>query len=147
MKENALYSRYPSMSSKRRRNARALSRGVTLIEIMIVLTIIAIVGGAVAFGVFPKLAEAKVKATHNDLVLLHTAAEDYRSNHAGEDCPTVKLLKDKKTLDGTARNLDGWDHAYVIECDTDEVYIRSWGADGKPNTADDLVVPEKKNGE
>jgi general secretion pathway protein G len=124
--------------------AHASTRGVTLTEIMIVLAIIALIGGAVAAGVLPKLAQAKEKATKTDMQTLHGIAEEFRADNSGE-CPTMESMKAKKLVKETQRNLDGWDHPYTFECEGDEVYVRSWGADGKANTADDLMVPAKKS--
>lgn len=128
---------------KRLRNAR----GVTLVEILIVLAIVGLIAGGVAVFAVPKFKEASIKSSKIDAQTLQPIADKYRADHPGDECPTVQLLKDKKEISGTSKVTDAWEHAYIVECETDETYIRSWGPDGKANTQDDIVVPEKKAGE
>ena len=52
------------------RSARAASRGMTLIEILVVITILGIIAAAVAVNVVGQLDEAKVKQARTDLLSL-----------------------------------------------------------------------------
>lgn len=125
---------------------RALARGVTLVEILIVLAIIAMIAGGVAVVAVPKLEQARVDTTRTNLRTLLPAAEMYRSNFAGE-CPTVQLLQQKKEISSTSETKDPWGKPYKIICDEDDTRVVSFGKDGKENTADDIVMPEQKTGE
>lgn len=124
----------------------ALSRGVTLVEILIVLAIIAMIAGGVAVVAVPKLEQARVDTTKTNLRVLLPAAEMYRSNNAG-DCPTVQLLQQKKEISSTSETKDPWGSSYKILCDEDETRVLSFGKDKKENTADDIVMPEQQQGE
>lgn len=127
-----------------RRLRRIASRGVTLIEILIVLAIIGLIAGGITAVAIPRLNESRLKSTKIDCQNLQQVAERYRSDHAGEECPTAQLLKDKKEISASSNIKDPWDHGYVIECEADETYVRSWGPDGKAGTQDDIMIPEKK---
>src|SRR3954470_8796667 len=77
---------------------RALSRGVTLIEILIVLAIVGLIAGGVAVVAVPKYAEAQKRQAKTDAQTIHPAAEKYRVDHPGDPCPTVPLLREKNEL-------------------------------------------------
>lgn len=53
------------------------SRGMTLMEIMIVLAIIALIGGVLGRGIFKRLASAKVKTTQMQIRTIEDALEEY----------------------------------------------------------------------
>ena len=57
---------------------RRAQRGMTLIEIMVVVIIIGLVGTAVAVNVFGNLAEAKVKTAKSDLAKISEAVDTYK---------------------------------------------------------------------
>ena len=124
----------------------ALSRGVTLVEILIVLAIIAMIAGGVAVVAVPKLEQARVDTTKTNLRVLLPAAEMYRSNNSG-DCPTVQLLQQKKEISSTSETKDPWGTNYKIVCDEDDTRVLSLGKDKKENTQDDIVMPEPQRGE
>ncbi len=128
------------------RSRRVLARGVTLVEILIVLAIIAMIAGGVAVVAVPKLEDARVQTTRTNLRTLLPAAEMYRSNFAGE-CPTVQLLQQKKEISSTSETKDPWGKPYKIICEEDDTRVVSFGKDGKENTPDDIVMPEQKTGE
>ena len=124
----------------------ALSRGVTLVEILIVLAIIAMIAGGVAVVAVPKLEQARVDTTKTNLRVLLPAAEMYRSNNSGE-CPTVTMLQQKKEISSTSETKDPWGTNYKIICDEDETRVVSFGKDKKENTPDDIVMPQQQAGE
>ena len=121
---------------------RALSRGVTLIEVMIVVVILGLIAGGVAVAVFPKLKEAQVKTTRTSAMELRRAAETWRGAHASDECPTADGLKAEKAIDSASKITDAWDDPFKIVCDGDETIVNSMGPDKKENTADDIRVPE-----
>ena len=88
---------------------RAARRGVTLIEILIVLAIVGLIAGGVAVVAVPKFAEAKISTARNDARTIHPAAESYRVDHSGDGCPTVELLREKGVLSKTSKATDPWD--------------------------------------
>ena len=117
------------------------SRGVTLIEILIVLAIVGLIAGGVAVVAIPKYAKAQKDQSKNDIMAIHPIAEKYRVDHTGT-CPTVEQLRAEKELSATSKITDPWDTPYQIRCADDETYVLSFGPDKKENTADDIRVPE-----
>ena len=125
-----------------KRAARAARRGVTLIEILIVLAIVGLIAGGVAVVAVPKYAEAQKKQAQTDARTIHPAAEKYRVDHPGDQCPTVPLLREKKELSQASKITDPWDSEYKIICGDEDVMIVSFGPDKKENTADDIRIPD-----
>ncbi len=121
---------------------RAAARGVTLIEILIVLAIVGLIAGGVAAVAIPRFLEAQKKTARIDGQSIHPWAESYRSEHPGEACPTVELLRDKGLLSRTSKITDPWDNPYKIICVEEDVAVLSFGPDKKEGTADDIRIPE-----
>lgn len=124
-----------------RRLRRLASRGVTLIEILIVLAIVGLIAGGVAVVAIPKYAEAQKKQAKNDVIAIHPIAEKYRVDHPG-NCVTVEQLRTEKELSASSKITDPWDTPYQIRCAEDETYVLSFGPDKKEGTADDIKIPE-----
>ncbi|WP_169928144.1 type II secretion system protein [Labilithrix luteola] len=125
----------------RARVRRALKRGVTLIEILIVLAIVGLIAGGVAVVAVPKYAEAQKTQAKNDLRAIHPVAEKFRVDNPGE-CPTVELLRQKKELSTASKITDPWDTPYRIICNDEDIVVTSAGPDKKDNTQDDIRIPE-----
>ncbi len=126
-----------------RRMKRAASRGVTLIEILIVLAIVGLIAGGVAVVAVPKYQESQKNQAKIDARTIHPVAEKYRVDHPGEQCPTVELLRDKKELSQASKVTDPWDTPYKILCGDEDITVMSLGPDKKENTADDIRIPEQ----
>ncbi len=124
-----------------RRSRQHLARGVTLIEVMIVVVILGLIAGGVAVAVLPKLKEAQIKTTRTSALELRRAAETWRSMH-GDDCPTPDILKSDRAVDAASKLTDAWDNPFKIVCDGDETVVSSFGPDKKEGTTDDIRVPE-----
>ncbi|MBX3193285.1 MAG: prepilin-type N-terminal cleavage/methylation domain-containing protein [Labilithrix sp.] len=121
---------------------RARRRGVTLIEILIVLAIVGLIAGGVAVVAVPKYQEAQKKQAQTDARTIHPAAEKYRVDHPGDQCPTVELLREKKELSAASKITDPWDTPYKIICGEEDVTVLSLGPDKKEGTNDDIRIPE-----
>lgn len=122
----------------RLRERRILARGVTLIEILIVLAIIGLIAGGVAAVAVPQLEKSRISQTKNNLIEIHKQAEMYRADHS--DCPTIGSLQRENLLSKTSDTKDPWGGAYKIVCD-DDLRVMSRGKDGKEGTDDDLWMP------
>ncbi|HEY8074759.1 MAG TPA: prepilin-type N-terminal cleavage/methylation domain-containing protein [Labilithrix sp.] len=127
---------------KTKKLRRALSRGVTLIEILIVLAIVGLIAGGVAVVAVPKYKESQINQARIDARTIHPVAEKYRVDHPSDPCPTVELLRDKKELSAASRITDPWDTPYKIICGDDDTSVLSWGPDKKEGTNDDIRIPE-----
>lgn len=126
--------------ARRRRSATARLRreGMTLVEIMIVVIIMALIATAVGVAVLPQLNRARVDATRSDAQQVQSAAVLYLGQEPGADCPSVSDLVEAGVIDRTRRTTDAWDHEFVVECEGDDVYVISSGADGQMGTEDDI---------
>jgi general secretion pathway protein G len=120
---------------------RAASRGVTLIEILIVLAIVGLIAGGVAVVAVPKYQESQKNQAKIDARTIHPVAEKYKVDHPGV-CPTVEQLRAEKELSAASKITDPWDSPYKIVCGDDDIYVTSFGPDKKENTNDDIRIPE-----
>jgi general secretion pathway protein G len=130
------------MIPKLQRARRTVSRGVTLIEILIVLAIIGLISAGVAVVAVPKYQESQKNQAKIDARTIHPVAEKWRADHAGAPCPTVEQLRAEKELSTASKITDPWDTPYKIVCGEDDLYVMSLGPDKKENTKDDIRIPE-----
>jgi general secretion pathway protein G len=117
---------------------RALERGVTLVEVLIVVAIMALIAGSATILVFPRLKEARVKTAYQETREIKKAAELYLNlSTSGDACPTIQDLIQAKYLEA-GKTDDPWGMAYKISCDGADVHVVSSGADKKEGSPDDL---------
>ncbi len=124
----------------RRQHAR-LQRGVTLVEVMIVVVILGLISAGAAVAIFPRLREAQQKTTRTSAQELRRAAETWRGTHASDICPTPQTLVQDKLLDSSSTVNDAWGTPFRIVCEEEETVVFSLGPD-KKESADDIRVPE-----
>lgn len=123
-----------------RRTNRALSRGVTLVEVLIVVAIMALIAGGVGFMILPKYREAQVKTAMTNARKIRAVATQYIALKGGGDCVTVEDLIAEKELDAEAGSADPWGGSYTIGCSGDDISVSSPGPDQKDGTEDDILV-------
>jgi general secretion pathway protein G len=121
---------------------RALARGVTLVEVLIVVAIMSMIAAGVVVAVIPKFKDAQVKTAENSAREIRNAVTRWKATRGGEDCPTVSQLVQDKEIDTAAKVDDPWGSAYKIQCAEDEVIVVSSGPDKKDGTQDDISVPK-----
>jgi len=122
----------------RRRTAAALEaqRGVTLIEIMIVVIIMALIATGVAVAVIPAMERSRIKTARSDVAAIRSAVQMYLADHPS-GCPTVEDLKSKRYVDKSKRTTDPWDRDFVITCiEGDDPEVFSLGPDGNEGGCD-----------
>jgi general secretion pathway protein G len=127
------------------RRAAAAQRGMTLIEIMVVIAIIGLLMGAVAFLVIPRFTKAK-EGTAKILVekVYNAAAEYYTIAPPGGGCPTTEDLV-REDLIKEEQTKDQWGNPLEIECAGDVVErVTSAGKDGQMGNDDDISYSESK---
>jgi general secretion pathway protein G len=120
---------------------RRVQRGMTLIEIMVVLVIIGLVASAVAVNVVGRLGEAKVKQAETDVRNIASQGVDAYRVMRGR-YPTTEeglgaLINEKfiKANKG-GKLLDPWNREYIYlypgQAHPDAFDVKSYGADGQP---------------
>jgi general secretion pathway protein G len=120
------------------RNAKkAAQRGVTLVEVLIVLAIMAIIAGGAVTLVFPRLKESRVKQAVLSAGVIKTAAQSYMHLDSAGGCPSIKDLVDGKQIDGKKTD-DPWGTQFKVSCEGDEITVTSSGQDKKEGTPDDV---------
>ncbi len=133
------------ISVKMKRLQRAASRGVTLVEVLIVLAIMALIAGSATLLVFPQLAKARVRTAKMDGQTIRKAAELHRNLDGTADaCPSVQDLVSGKKLEA-GKTTDPWGKPYKVVCGDDDIRVLSSGKDGKEGTPDDVAdnLPDK----
>lgn len=124
--------------------------GMSLVEIMVVITIMALVMGAVAVAVFPALKKASCKTAYGEEQTIAQQIGLYRSDNG--DCP--KSLTDLFTSKYVTKDpVDPWGKPYFFKCpgekNTDTADLWSAGPDKQEGTADDVrswvPMPEQCN--
>lgn len=120
---------------------RGPERGVTLMEVLIVVAIIAMVAGGVAFYALPKYKDAQIKSAQTGARVIRTAVQSWQASNNETSCPTIsQLVQDKQIDPGTGSN-DPWGQAYTLTCTDDDVTVISAGPDKKKGTKDDIRMP------
>ena len=120
----------------RPRIARAAARGMTLIEILVVITILGLIAAAVAVNVVGQLGEAKVKQARTDLHTLENCLDLFKIDKGRY--PTTEEGLQAVVAAGKCkpRLKDPWGRDYVYLCPgqlhPESFDLKSYGADGQP---------------
>ena len=115
------------MNSRRRMHPR----GMTLVEIMVVITILGLIAAAVTVAVIPKNEEARhdramldIKSIEGALKLYYAKKGSYPDTSTG-----LKALVDTQNLEQMPK--DPWGNDYIYMLDNGKPLIKSYGRDGK----------------
>ena len=139
---NGLGHEPPPSESRSSRGASATARarrGVTLVEVLIVVAIMAVIAGGATLLVFPQFRKAKVEAAKVGADAVKQAGELWMNVDAeGGACPTVNDLVESKKLDAKKTD-DPFGKPYRIVCEEGgDLRVYSNGRDGKEGTPDDI---------
>jgi general secretion pathway protein G len=114
---------------------------LTLVELVIVITIIGVLTAAISIGVVAASNKAKLGAAKTACGTARSATVIWRQDNPTADCPTIDQLKQSKVLDTSFSSKDPWGGALKMSCDADEIVCTSAGPDRKEGTEDDIRVP------
>lgn len=112
--------------------------GMTLIEIMIVVIIMAMIATGVALAVLPQMERARENDSRTRAATIRGGVEMYLSFTPGADCPSVQDLLDEEIIAANTNPKDGWDRDFAIECEGNNISVLSAGSDGEFGTEDDI---------
>jgi general secretion pathway protein G len=124
-----------------RATRRAAARGLTLVELVIVITIIGVLTAAISVGVMRAKKTADIGTAKTACSSVKSATLLWKNAHPDLDCPTVEQLKKEKFLDTGFTPKDAWGNPFKVACDTDEITCSTAGPDRKEGTDDDIIVP------
>jgi general secretion pathway protein G len=130
-----------------RATRRAAARGLTLVELVIVITIIGVLTAAISVGVMRAKKTADVGTAKTACSSVKSATLLWKNAHPDLDCPTVEQLKKERFLDTGFTPKDAWGNPFKVACDTDEITCSTAGPDRKEGTADDIIVPPPEQSE
>lgn len=132
----------------RRGARRAAARGMTLVEIMIVVIIMALIATGVAFAVIPMLGQARIEQTRTDLRVVLQATTIFMAQNR-DRCPaSVAELVEDGQLSRSARTTDAWGNDFSIQCEAgSEPVAMSPGPDGQEGTSDDIRTDQVEEAE
>jgi general secretion pathway protein G len=121
---------------KPQRNDEAM----TLVEVMVVVAIIGLIMGAVAFEVRRRLIQARIRMTQTKIVRTKEAIALY-DLEAGPGCPqSLQALVDERILENEP--LDAWGEPLLFRCPAEQgrgvADVWSKGPDGRDGTEDDV---------
>jgi len=124
------------------RHRRFVQAGMTLVEVLIVVAIMAMLAGGVAVFALPKFREAQVSTAETSARTIRTAIQDWQRVNNEISCPTISQLKQEKIIDTAANTDDPWGQPFRLTCSDDEIFVASDGPDKKQSTNDDISVPK-----
>lgn len=125
---------------KARKKRHGSRQGMTLVEIMIVVVIMAMIAAAVGFSAMGASKQARIDATKSEVKSLANIAEAYLMSHADDDCPSIDDLLSSGLMKQGSNTKDPWAGAYAISCESGGVNVHSAGPDRASGNEDDITA-------
>ncbi len=126
--------RYPQTLKYARPSAQD---GVSLVEIMIVVVIMALLAAGVGVAVMPQFKRAKINTTKTRAQAIYNGYVIWSADNPGK-CPSPQDLVDSQALQKGKDVTDAWGQDFSIKCDGNDAQVTSAGPDGQFGTEDDI---------
>lgn len=120
---------------------RRAQRGVSLVEILIVVAIIALVSASVGLAAFKFFGPTQDKTAASNARAIRGAVKAWWIEHDPSLCPEVQQLVSDQILDKDQTGKDPWGKPWRIECAESDVTVYSDGRDRIAGTPDDIRIP------
>lgn len=129
------------MNSMKVKIVKRTSRGFTLVELLLVLVILALIGGLVLPGIIGKAEGAKVKAAGSQINRLSMAVESFYLDTGTTPDSLSELVGESSDVDGwngpyvkksSLKDPWGREYIYTYPGEHGDFDIYSLGADGQP---------------
>lgn len=146
----------PIWNMSQTKTRRKYERGMTLIEIMVVVVIISLVAGVVGVAVLNRLADAQRKVAYTQIKSLSEALElyklsfrNYPSTGEGMGALTAPKGNEKPFIPAVPKDPWGNDYVYIFPGthNTSSFDLMSYGPDGVQGGADDVGNWEEATGQ
>ena len=127
------------------RRSLAQARGMTIVELMIVLTIIASIMGVVGFFVFGALDRANISEARIEITQLTNMCNAYYLTSSPKKMPdSLEDLAEGPSPLTQKVPVDPWGNAYIYKRESNtKVKIYSMGPDGAEGTEDDVYAEDE----
>lgn len=126
---------------KKSQSLKMAERGMTLIEIMVVVAIIGLMMGGVGIVAFSRFKKAQLTKAKQEVTIVKNALSQYAMDNSKEPCPKdLKELVTQKIVDKEPK--DPWGEDLVFKCpgehDSEGSDVSSKGPDRKIGSEDDI---------
>ncbi|MCO4764234.1 MAG: type II secretion system protein GspG [Myxococcales bacterium] len=128
-----------------RRVVRSAERGMTLIEIMVVIVIIGILGSALAVGVFGMLGEARVDTAKAQVNTIGAVIEAHEARNGDYPESLEELTEGKRAKLKKSNLKDPWKQEMQYSAEGDGFTLCSGGDDKKTGTEDDICYGDDED--
>jgi general secretion pathway protein G len=125
----------------------ASERGVTLVEVLIVIALIALISAGAAIAVAKLVPDQKRKIAETEARTTRQLAQSYVALGNAVECPSVSDLLKEGLIDDSSRTVDPWQNPYRITCTEGRMVVSSNGPDRTLGTPDDISVPAAQTGQ
>lgn len=129
------------MKNRKNRFRRAAQRGMTLIEIMVVLVILGMIAGAIGYNVVGQMNDANIRTATLDVKAIANAVDMYRIKNSrlpeSLDALVPKEIREIRK--------DPWQNAYIYVRTGNDYEVYSYGPDKQQGGGDDISSKSSKS--